>query len=203
MLIWPPTIRRRLEQVRAAHGAAPTIWQIELGVLRMWHRSVFRSETIGTCADHPVRDTWRARMLQYRLIRFPFLMWERAVAPWDMSGLLSGRERILRHLLGAHHDRTQFLYDLEMLQLHPGALNELRDRLEAVLNGTDPRAEWLRDLCVYEKYHEELSQGLDAFLAGRLIDVSNPDISFEAYLAWCSKQPETPGESWRMLWSKR
>jgi len=190
LLIWPPTIERRLAQVEAAGLVehTPTLAQIRRGVLRMWHRLVFRSETIGCCQDHPVRKTWRARLLQWRTLRFPFLMWERAIAPWDMSGLLSGRERILRHLLGAHHEKTQFLYDFEMLAIHPGALEELRGRLVPIVEGTDPRAEWLRDLCVYERYHEELLEGLDAYLAGDFPSSTDPDISFLAYLDWCAEQ---------------
>lgn len=187
LLLSPATIETRLGQVRDAGFDPPTSAQIAAGVLRMWHRAVFRSETIGTCTDHPVRDNWRARWLQFRPFRFPFLLWERAIAPWDMSGLLSGRERILRHLLGAHHDADQFLYDLEMLAIHPGAMAELRQRTLAILDGSDPRAEWLRDLCVYERYHENLLAGIDAYEAGELHS-DDPDISFTAYLAWCRAQ---------------
>jgi len=208
LLLWPPTIRRRLEQLQQAAlvPVVPTLWQVELGVLRMWYRTLFRSGTIGCCRDHPVRQTWRAQFLQFRPLRFPFLMWERAIAPWDMSGLLSGRERIIRHLLGAHHDQSQFIYDLQMLQLHPGALDELQERLEAILDGTDPRAEWLRDLCVYKHYHEALHGGLMRFRGDQLRlgpgEADDPDITFLAYLHWCATQPPTPRDSWRRLWSR-
>ncbi len=194
LLGWPPAVGRSLSRVDPLR--APTLWQVELGVLRMWHRVLFRPETIGTCTAHPVRGTWRARLLQWRPLRFPFLLWERAVAPWDMSGLVSGRERVLRHLLAAHHDADQFLYDLEMLDLHPGAIDELGARVRAVLDGTDPRGRWLRDLCVYERYHEDLWAGLQSHRAGtRRSD--DPDISFLAYLAWCAAQPATPAATWR------
>ena len=187
VLLHPPTIAARLDQVRDAGLPTPTLAQVQRGVVRMWHRLVFRSETIGTCTEHAVRDTWRARLLQFRPLRFPFLMAERAVAPWDMSGLLSGRERILRHLLGAHHDQDQFLYDLEMLAVHPGALDELEVRARAVVGGQDPRADWLRDLCVYDRYHECLLDGIAAYRRGELTS-DDPDISFRAYLSWCVAQ---------------
>lgn len=187
ILLSPSTIDARLAQVEAAGWEAPSRAQITAGVWRMWHRALFRSETIGMCTDHPVRGTWRARVLQFRPFRFPFLLAERAIAPWDMSGLLSGRERILRHLLGAHHDADQFLYDLEMLAIHPGAIDELRARTVAVIDGSDPRAAYLRDLCVYERYHENLLEGIDAFQRGDLRS-DDPDISFTAYLAWCRDQ---------------
>lgn len=202
LLVSPSRVKRRLRSLEDAGLTTPTLWQIELGVLRMWHRTLFRSETIGKCVDHAVRPTARARLLQFRPLRFFFLLAERAIAPWDMSGLVSSRERIIRHLLGAHHERVQFVYDLQMLELEPGALDELQVRLEAILSGTDPRADWLRDLCVYQRYHEELHAGLLAYRAGDLEPDADPDISFTAYLAWCASQPATPAQSWRTLWSK-
>jgi len=197
------SVARRLEQVQARHPGAPNLWQLELGVLRMWHRALFRSDTIGTCIDHPVRSTLRARVLEQRWARFPFLMAERAIAPWDMTGLYSSRERIIRHLLGAHHDRQQCAYDFALLEVHPGALDELRTRLLAVVDGTDPRAVYLRDLCVYERYHEELLTSLDAWLAGEPLfsdsEARDPDVSFAAWLAWCARQPATPDAWWQSV----
>ena len=73
VLLWP----RRIDDHLAALVEAgtlqrrPTLWQVELAVLRMWHRVVFRGDTVGTCTAHPVRRTWRARLLQWRPIRWP------------------------------------------------------------------------------------------------------------------------------------
>ena len=205
LLLRPHVVAARLDAVRRAGlvPRTPNVWQIELGVLRMWHRTVFRPDTIGTCTEFPVRSTLRARVLRARPLRFPFLLAERAIAPWDMSGLLSGPDRLICHLLGAHHDHTQFVYDLQLLSVHPGALEELRDRVEAVVSGRDPRAEWLRDLCVYEHYHEGLQEGLEQFLAGadelNPADASDPDTSFLAYLRWCASLPETPEATVRLV----
>lgn len=178
----------------------PTLWQVELGVLRMWHRILFRSETIGTCHDQRVRPTWRARLLAWRPLRGPFLFWERAITPWDLSGFLASRDQIRRHLLGAHHDGTQFVYDLQLARLHPGLLPELREAAAAVVEGRDPRGEWLRDLCVFQGYHEALLAAVDAVLAGAdelaEDDGHDPDISFRAYLRWCLRQPPTPAATW-------
>lgn len=198
LLLRPAVVADALDRVARSGQVAtvPSLWQIELGVLRMWHRVFFRPATIGTCAAHPVRPTWRARWLRWRPLRFPFLLWEQAVAPWDMSGLLSPRERVLRHLLGAHHDADQFVYDLEMLASHPGALDDLATRVAAVCSGEHPRALWLRDLCVYERYHEDLRDGLQAWRDGHR-PTADPDVSFVAYLDWCAAQPATPGETWR------
>jgi hypothetical protein len=198
LLVDPDGIGRALERLRESGQVrrVPNRWQITLGVLRMWHRMIFRSETVGT-SSAPPRRTWRARLVRPRPLRFPFLLAERAIAPLDFSGLLSSRERVIRHLLGAHHDAAQFTYDLEMLMLEKGALEELAKRTRAVVEGTDPRAEYLRDLVVFEGYHEALSAAVERALSGDVglgpSEAKSPDISFFGYLDWCARQPETPG----------
>ena len=179
----------------------PNLWQLSLGVLRMWHRIVFRSDTIGMSDPSNVRDTWRARALHHRPIRFPFLVKEKAIAPLDLTGLASSPDRLIRHLLGAHHDRAEFLYDLQILACYPGKLEELRDRLEEIVHTRTRRAEWLRDLVVFEGYHQRLYdvvvQGLDGGVQEPEELAGNPDFSFVAYLDWCAAQPETPEETFR------
>jgi hypothetical protein len=67
------------------------------------------------------------------------------------------------------------------------------------VEGRDPRAEWLRDLCVFEGYHELLLEHVERALRGELElpepDRSDPDITFAAYLGWCARQPATPAET--------
>lgn len=205
-LIDPARVHRKLEAFEAAGlvASAPNVWQLTLGVLRMWHRVLFRPETIGTCRQHRVRRTWRARLLAPRPIRFPFLLAERAVAPWDFSGLFSPSERIVRHLLGAHHDGVQFVYDFELLAIDPEAIERVRNEAAAVVEGRHPRAAWLRDLVVYERYHENLLEVAEAALAGELelpsAQREDPDLSLTAYLRWCARQPPTPEDTlaaWR------
>src|SRR5690606_12768511 len=188
---------RRMEDAGVV-SRAPNPWQICQGVVRMWHRVVFRPETIGTSKSFHPRTTRRARMLENRPVRFPFLLRERAIAPLDFSGLASSPERIISHLVGAHHDGHQFVYDLQLLAVHEGALDEVERRALAVVRGEDPRAEYLRDLVVFEHYHENLLAAVRAFKRGELRlspeDERSPDISFTAYLDWCASQPETPAD---------
>lgn len=197
ILLFPEAIAQNLARVEATGlvPKAPTLGQLALGVLRMQFRLATRPDSVGVCTARPVRSTLRARLLEPRPMRFPFLVKERAVAPLDFSGLASTRERILRHLLGAHHDGNQFAYDLEMLAIHPGALEELRERTKAVISGADPRAAWLRDLCVYEGYHEGLLAAVETALSSGVAlapeEANDPDISFVAYLRWCAEQPST------------
>ncbi len=196
LLLRPERVRARLRAIEAAGlvPITPTPFQIAIGIARMWERVLFRSETIGQSRSHSPRDTWRAKLFESRPLRFPFLLAEKAVAPLDFSGLLSSRERILRHLLGAHHDRVQFLYDFELLESEPGALEELRERARAVVERDDPRSEFLRDLVVFEGYHEALLSAVDAKLAGEPLgdaeENADPDISLRAYLMWCADQPK-------------
>ncbi|MCB9662268.1 MAG: hypothetical protein R3B40_20680 [Polyangiales bacterium] len=198
ILFRPAIIEERLDQIRRA-GLAPDVpnaWQVSLGVLRMWHRVFFRPESIGMSKSHAVRPTLRAKLLAPRPMRFPFLLRERAVAPLDFSGLLSSPERVVRHVLGAHHDGVQFVYDLQILSVHPGMLEEALREARDVVSGASPRAPWLRDLTVYEHYHENLLAALERAVKGDFPmpahQVDDPDISFLAYLAWCARQPQTP-----------
>lgn len=205
LLLFPRRIEQNLERLRALHVVpqVPNLWQITLGVARMWHRVLFRFDSIGTSRASVVRPTLRARLLHPRPMRFPFLVWERAIAPLDFSGLVSTKERILRHLLAAHHDEGQFVYDLELLLLHEGGLEEARERAHDVVSGKDPRAQWLRDLTVFEGYHESLLDAVERAIQGDFgVDprqVDDPDITFKAYLAWCARQPKTPEATWQAL----
>jgi hypothetical protein len=205
-LISPPRVLRNLERAIAAGvtTARPNTWQLCLGVIRLWHRLVFRTETIGTSSGPPPRRTWRARLLENRALRLPALLVEGAVAPWDFTGLYSDPARIIRHLLAAHHDKNQFVFDLQILAGHEGRIDELITRCQAVVAGAHPRSEWLRDLVVYEGYHESLLEAAGAAARGdfRLeeSELADPDLSLSGLLRWCAGAPPTPAatlEAWR------
>lgn len=201
----PERIRVHLDRMRE-HGVidvTPNEWQLCLGVLRLWHRNIFRTETVGTSPGGTVRSTWRARLLANRAIRLPFLLAERAVAPLDFTGLRNPPERLIRHLLGAHHDANQFVYDLEILAGH-GRLEQLRDEVTELIEHDTARSRWLRDLTVFVGYHESLAAAVDRAIASgpamSAREAVDPDLSFRAYLTWCARQPATPAETfhaWR------
>ena len=182
----------------------PSTFQILLGVVRMQVRLLFRSESVGTCKLHSVRGAWRARLLHPRFVRLPFLLAERAVAPFDLSGLASSPQRVIRHLLAAHHDGVQFAYDLELLALWPGELESLRDQVLEIVEQDTARSRWLRDLVVFEGYHEALLEGVRRALRGESLLTtaaqSDPDLSLVAYLEWCAGQPNTVGAAFRAWW---
>jgi hypothetical protein len=195
LLLWAPgRVQRRLDALVAKGRieAAPSLWQVWTGVLYMWWRVAFRSETIGLSDGTRVRDTLRARLLDRRAFRLPALLWERAVNPLDQVGLGSSPEHVIRHLLGAYHPGANALYDLGMLDVDEGALEALRDKLAGVVDGTDPRAAWLRDLVVYEGYHERLLALVDRWLAEGpdALAVDHPDTTLPPFLAWCRRRPD-------------
>lgn len=189
ILLVPERIQRHLAQMEL--DVRPSEWQLCLAVLRLWHRLVFRPETIGTSRGGRIRPTWRARLLAFRPLRLPFLLAEGAVNPLDFTGLASSPERLIRHLLAAHHDGDQFCFDLEILAGH-GRLEDLARELRELLASGSPRLEWLRDLTVYDGYHEALLAAVERALSGRLEIGDDPDISFRACMRWCAAQPSSP-----------
>ena len=196
LLTDPDRVIANLERMKASGvvDASPNAWQLSLAVLRLWHRVLFRTETVGTSSDPP-RSNWRARLLDNRAVRLPALLASRAVVPFDFTGLRSAPERLVDHLLGAHHDNNQFVFDLELL-LGYGALDELQRRVAAVLDGSDPRAAWLRDLTVYVGYHERLDAAVAAArTSGPAMtdaEADDPDKTLRGLIRWCARQPTTP-----------
>ena len=206
ILLRPGQIDANLARIRSAGVAqrVPNLWQIALGVTRMWHRIAFRPESIGLAANATVRSNWRARLFAFRPIRFPFVLWEGSVVPGDLSGLGSTPERLMTHILGTYHDGVQFAYDYQVLQAYPGGPEELlKQAREVVENPKEKRSRWLRDLAVFDGYHERLITWLeDALERGPELtdaDAADPDISFYAYLDWCASQPPTPAQTWQAI----
>ena len=181
-----------------AHGridVQPNLWQVTMGVLYMLHRMIFRPATIGL-DDSPVRNTWRAKLLQYRPVRFPFLIWNKAIDPIDLTGLSGTMQRKHSHLVGAYHPGDNALYDLECMTCDPEALQALRADVVNILENPSARAAFLKDLTVYEGYHERLLTLIDRALVGDFAPAvgkeDHPDTTLRGFLRWCATQPETP-----------
>jgi len=199
-LVDPELVLWHLDELyaRGRIDSKPNLWQMSMGIFYMFHRLMFRSETVGV-DDAPVRGTWRARLFRHRLARFPFLVWEKAIDPLDFTGLAGRPERKLPHLLGAYHPGENAIYDLECLSWNDEALRKLRTLVAEVVEGKSRRAEFLRDLTVYEGYHERLLGLVDRALAGdyspREGEEDHPDRTLRGFIRWCAAQPETPEET--------
>ena len=200
VLLRPARIRANLERVREAAVVprVPNSWQVFLGVLRMIYRLVFHGEAVGQSETVPLRRGWRVGLLQWRPLRLPFLLIEGSVVPLDLSGLASSPERLMTHLLGTYHAGEQFVYDLRLLQIHPGKLEELRLRSQRVIEQDSRRFRWLRDLCIYEGYHETLLAAVERALADdySFQACAHTDTGLHGYLSWCASTPPKPGAAW-------
>jgi hypothetical protein len=142
-------------------------------------------------------------LLSNRAIRLPVLLAQRVVFPLDMTGLANRPENVIRHLLGAHHDANQFVYDLEMLSIHQGQLEALHREVTALIDEGGRRLAWYRDLVVYEGYHEALKCAVERALRGDFAvapdEVDDPDITFSAFMRWCAAQPSSLSETVRAV----
>jgi len=195
---------RRLLPPGALPERFPSRAQVSRAVARMLRRLVVEPNAFGLSSSPP-RLNLRARLLRNRTVRLPFLLAAGSVVPGDLSGMRSSPAVVRRHLLGTHHDVmhgvAQARYDLELLALHPGELQGLRDECAAVVDGSHPRAALYRDLCVYQGYHEGLLALLDDVLEHGLPHEADPDASFFAMLRWCAAQPDAPPR-WRSVWGE-
>lgn len=203
----PRQIERRLDQLHAAGvlRERPTLWQLWLGTLYMYHRAVFRPETIGVDPDARVRDTGRARLWTRRSLRAPFVLgW--AVNPLDHTGLGSSTRHVIRHLLGAYHPGDNLHYDLQIIAHDEGALTELRDELRAIVDGSHRWSEFFQDVVVYDGYHARALAIVEGWIergnrepAGMAHD--HADTTLTGFVAWCCRQPATPAATAReLLW---
>lgn len=198
LLLRPAVIHARLQRARDAGlvDDVPNLWQLTLGVLRMVERMLTRPETIGLSTSQPVRDTLGARLLRPRPLRFLPALLAGAVRPWDLTGLLTDPAGVIRHLVGAHHDRHQFAYDLQILSTWPGQLEAALAEARRVAASDAARDRFLRDLSVFEGYHAVLVHAIERAIAGDYqlseAEAADPDVSFVAYLAWCRRQPASP-----------
>jgi hypothetical protein len=197
-----PHLRSNLRMVcDKLNLAEPTDWQLCQGVLRMWHRVMFRTDTVGT-SQAPIRNTWRAKLLAWRALRAPALLLDGAITPWDFTGLRSSSAQIIRHLLGAHHEGAQFTYDLELLACYD-QLPALHAAVVAQLASNEARAAWLRDLVVFDGYHTALLAATEHALAHgpamSTADALDPDLTLIGYLRWCNAQPPTMRATMQLL----
>lgn len=179
----------------------PSLWQVVLGISHMWHFTVANVDAIGTSQEAPVRDNPRARLLKNQFIRFFALMAEGSINPLDRTGLALSPKRKMRHVLGTFHATGEMaqtvIYDLQLLDCYPGALKTLGQRLEKLLKQPDARDEWIKDMAVYQGYHEDLVPVVKRCLKGDF-SVNVPtqregdDYTVTSFVERCLGFPPTP-----------
>jgi hypothetical protein len=81
----------------------------------------------------------------------------------DPTGFLSMRDTIIGHVMQVVH--LDPVYDLQLLSQFPDGLDELEGQLEAVLEGTHPRATSLAAIVEEADYHARLLDYVRRFRA--------------------------------------
>jgi len=79
----------------------------------------------------------------------------------DPTGFLSTRDNIIGHLMQVVHANP--CYDLQLLESHAGGLEELEAQIEAMLDGTHPRAESIGAIVEEADYHARLLEYVRAY----------------------------------------
>jgi hypothetical protein len=83
----------------------------------------------------------------------------------DPTGLGSSRDTIIGHLMQVVHANPR--YDLELLESHPGGLEELEAQLIAMLAGEHPRARAILAIVEEPDYHTRLLEYVRAYRCDR------------------------------------
>lgn len=79
----------------------------------------------------------------------------------DPTGFLSHRDAIIGHLLQVTH--ADPVYDIQLLAVHPGGVDELEQQLEQILAGTHPRGESIGAIIEDPDYHARLLEYVREF----------------------------------------
>jgi hypothetical protein len=129
---------------------APTRLQVLVGgvdMLRFW--------IVPAAADYYARQGIDFRF--HQLLR----VLEEPASMVDPVGFFSTRDGIIGHLMQVVHANP--VYDLELLQMYRGGLDELEAQLDAMRAGTHPRAAAIGAIVEEADYHERLLEFVRAW----------------------------------------
>ncbi len=79
----------------------------------------------------------------------------------DPTGFMSHPDAIIGHLLQVTH--ADPIYDVQLLSIHPGGLDELERQIEQILAGTHPRSESIGAIIEDPGYHARLLEYVREF----------------------------------------
>lgn len=86
----------------------------------------------------------------------------------DPTGFNSTQDTIIGHVMQVVHANPK--YDFQLLESFDGGMDELERQVEAVLDGTHPRAESIRAIVEDPTYHERLLQHIREYKANHSVD---------------------------------
>lgn len=81
----------------------------------------------------------------------------------DPIGLFSTQDSIIGHLMQVVHANPR--YDLELLMMHAGGIDELERQVLSMIDGTHPRASSIAAIVEEADYHRRLLEYVQAFKA--------------------------------------
>jgi hypothetical protein len=191
-------LERRLSTLEARGFIArrPTRVQLAFGALDMFRFVIVPS----------ARDYYSSRGIDFRfhqLLRFL----DDPVSVVDPTGFLSERDTIIGHVMQVVHLNP--IYDLQLLQMFEDGLAELEAQVEAMVDGTHPRARTIGAVIEDPGYHARLLDYVRRFRAGEappdLVRPSNlrsdphyaaaerSFASMPGYIAYCNALPKRLG----------
>jgi hypothetical protein len=153
-LLWPPLVRARLERLHAlGHcDVVPTLPQL----------LVASRDQLSFSLGADTKEFYRAQGIPWgfhnlrRFVAYPTTM-------MDPVGLFIGRDSIIQHVLQTFHRHAT--YDMALLCGHERGLEEMRDQLQQLADGTHPHQRALDALVEDDSYHDRLRRDVAEFIA--------------------------------------
>jgi len=144
--------RRRLQRLRAAGhiDVIPTEWQIAQASYEMLTEFLIPSNA-EFYAHYDADEAWTIFL---RFLDEPATM-------LDPTGLTISRDLLVAHLLHTVHVSAG--YDVALLEIISGGLDELQDQCRQVMAGTHPRQEAIVAMLEREDYPERLLAAVDRY----------------------------------------
>ena len=145
--------RRRMECLleNGQIDQVPTEWQILQGSYAMMTEFIIPSNS--EFYEHYDQNMYWLQFL--RVIDEPSTM-------MDPTGLAVAPEMLIQHIMHVVH--TSVGYDIALLHMFPGAIEELEDQLELYVAGDHPRQASIAELLERPDYPEQLLKALKLYL---------------------------------------
>ncbi|HKJ25606.1 MAG TPA: hypothetical protein VKB65_12340, partial [Myxococcota bacterium] len=145
LYVRPGEVRGRLEALRAAGlvDAVPTRGQVFFGGLDM----------LRFVIEPFAREYYEQKGISFGFHQLLRVL-DDPVSMIDPTGFLSERDTIIGHVMQVVHLNP--VYDLQLMEMFPGGLDELERQVEAMVAGTHPRHRTISAIVEEPGYHAAL-----------------------------------------------
>jgi hypothetical protein len=156
LYVRPGEVRGRLEALRAAGlvDEVPTRGQIFFGGLDM----------LRFVIEPFAREYYRQKGISFGFHQLLRVL-DDPVSMIDPTGFLSERDTIIGHVMQVVHLNP--VYDLQLMEMFPGGLDELERQVEAMVAGTHPRQRTISAIVEEPGYHAALLDYVRRYRADR------------------------------------